>query len=149
MTKKVSKAKSPKQNLVKRYRISVKWTKTNFTEGANIHDTELYAISRGSNLLYIGKSFKQYVYDEAQSARKRKEEYDTRGLILWVGKIISFSGYANKVVTEQMSLDAECLLIYRNQPLKNEPCSKNYTKITPIKVVSYNCPLLKGTISHT
>jgi len=124
--------------------ISISWQKTNNTDLSKLPDGYFYAFTRGRNLLYIGKATKQNVKDRAPQSIEEKLEGNTIGVVIWVGAI-NKSTYER--ITEQMVLDAENLLIYRNQPFYNDKGKKSYRGRTSFRVVSQNMPYLMQRIS--
>jgi len=121
----------------------LKWLKTNNKNLKLNHDTYLYAFTRGTDLLYIGQTTQQTVQREI-SKRLKKLEIDKHGLVIWLGYPTAETRHLNQfeIIDKQLIVDAECLLIYCNQPQKNVPCKKNYTKRSNLRIINLDCNFL-------
>ncbi len=130
-------------------RVTIKWEQTNMKNISCQDDTFLYAFVRGANLLYIGLANKQDVQTEVNQTIKRLEETNV-GLVIYLGYI----RYAKIEEDEPTAIygivkDTECLLIFKNQPVRNKQCKKSYTGRQPFTVVSNGLSLLKTTVAAT
>jgi len=124
--------------------IKINWVQTNFNEVGDYYDTYYYAFSRGNNLLYIGISYRQNVRTEiAQTLRRLK--ISANGLSIWLGYVNSEQTTYGRI-TEQIVLDAECLMIYTNQPTYNTQCKENYTRRCNLKVKTGGCSLIRRCV---
>ncbi len=124
--------------------LKIDWTQTNYERMNDYNDTYFYAFTRGGNLLYIGIAFKQIVQTEI-SQTLRRLGINSKGLNIWLG-------YPNPDqttygrITEQIATDAECLMIYTNQPVYNTQCKDSYTGRCNFKVKTSGCPLIRSCV---
>ena len=124
--------------------IKINWVQTNFNEVGDYYDTYYYAFSRGNNLLYIGISYRQNVRTEiAQTLRRLR--ISPNGLSIWLGYVNSEQTTYGRI-TEQIILDAECLMIFTNQPTYNTQCKENYTRRCNLKVKTSGCQVIRKCV---
>ena len=124
--------------------IKITWVQTNFKEVGDYYDTYYYAFSRGNNLLYIGISYQQNVRTEIAQTLRRFG-ISVNGLSIWLGYIDDkYTTYRR--ITNQIVLDAECLMIRTNQPTKNSQCKVNYTGRCNFKVKTSGCYLIRKCV---
>ena len=125
----------------------IKWKKVRLEDAKDLSQKyDLYFFYRGSNPLYIGKSYKQHIYDELK-AKIRHFEFNTTGLGIYVGILdVEKSDSFNR--SNQLISDVESLLIINEQPYYNNHNTISYNGRKDLKVVNNNCNgLLKRTIS--
>jgi hypothetical protein len=123
---------------------TIHWFQTNMS---NVHiqeDTSLYAFTRGTNLLYIGLANKQNIAAEVNQTFKRINE-TPQGLVVWLGYLINHNGDSTEDL-HRLIKDTECLLIYRNQPVKNSQCKKSYTGRRPLTVMCEGMTFIKRRV---
>jgi hypothetical protein len=121
---------------------TINWKQVTFSDTVDLsHNFDFYLFYRGTNILYIGKSFKQHVSDEINQTI-RAFQLNTTGLGLFVGMLNLEKSDAQRR-SDQLITDMECLLINYNQPSYNTQCKKNYTGRDNLKVKNMNCKLLE------
>jgi hypothetical protein len=124
--------------------IKIEWIKTNSNGIGNHRHTPFYAFSRGNNLLYMGKSYDQPVSVRvAQNLAHHK--LNVQGLSIWLG-YVNYSKSTFTRLTEQIVLDAECLMIKTNLPSLNVQCKETYSGRSNFKVKTSGCPLIRRCV---
>lgn len=124
--------------------LKVEWEQTNWTSLNEYYDTIFYAFTRGTTLLYIGIAYHQNANNEIRSTLNRLN-ISTTGLTIWLGYVnYDRSTYAR--ITEQIVKDAECLMIYANQPSYNTQCMSSYTGRNNLKVRTSGCSLIRNCV---
>jgi hypothetical protein len=106
--------------------VKINWIQTKYSQLQEFEDTKYYAFTNSfGSLLYIGIAHKQHVHDEINNTIKRLN-LNLRGLSIWLGYIDKENTTFLKM-SESIIRDAECLMIYTNQPTYNQQCKINYT----------------------
>ena len=126
--------------------ISISWTPTNYSNLFEQEDSFFYAFVRGNNLLYVGIATKQDVKARVPQSIKRVLKGVTTGVSIWLGQIRD-SSYGR--ITYQMIIDAENLLIYKNQPKHNIRGKNNYAGRNYLRITSDNMPYMYKTITYS
>ena len=126
-------------------KVTINWHQTNLSSIDLLDDTAFYAFSRGNNLIYIGIAFRQTAVDEVRYNFGRLGLSAT-GMSIWLGYVDKKDTTYNRI-TNEIVKDAECLMIYMNQPSQNTQCKVNYTGRSNFRVVSRNLSLLRNRIS--
>lgn len=122
--------------------VEVDWIQTDLDDIYNYQDTDFYAFTQGSKLLYVGIAYRQDVINEIKntlSAFRINED----NIKIWLGFIES-TNYGR--ITELIIKDVECLLIHLNQPILNIQCKSSYTGRDNLMVRSKGCGLIKPCI---
>lgn len=126
-------------------KVTIQWIQTNRTNIRNENDKDFYAFSRGDTLLYIGIAYNQNVADEVNQTLRRLN-ISTTGLSIWLGDIDRNNSTYGRI-TQSIVLDAECMMIYMNNPHYNIQCKQNYTGRSNFRVISSGLNLLLSKIS--
>ena len=126
--------------------VEVNWGVVKFNELSKCQTCDFYILSRGSNLLYIGKAFHTDVKTEVPQSIDR-HRFDKRGLSIQVGQINLEKSSISKR-TESIVNDIEKLLIYchNDKPLVNTHHMDKYTGRKNMTVKNIYSPLLRRCI---
>ncbi len=120
----------------------IDWIETDLDDIYNYEDTEFYAFTEGSKLLYIGIAYHQDIINEIKNTLNafRINEEEVK---IWIGYIEN-TNYSK--ITKSIIVDVECLLIHLNQPTLNKQCKSSYTGRDNLIILSTGCALIKPCI---
>jgi len=118
----------------------IDWVKTNYSELPEMKNTYFYAFTRANHLVYIGitkSTSEQTVKQEITNTIKRLN-ISTTGLSIFLGYMNRQTNHLGlrKRIDDSLILNAECLLIFKNQPIENEQCKQSYTGRWNFRVIS-------------
>ena len=107
-------------------------------------DGYLYAFVLGRNVLYIGQSYNQPLYERIKQSLTERELKGKPGLRVYAAQVDYNSRYkdAIKRITSNLVDDAEKLLIYALQPSRNTQHRKSYKGRQPLRLISTGCSAL-------
>lgn len=98
--------------------VTISWQQTNMSNIVCESDSFLYAFTRGNILYYIGLANKQNVVKEVKQTLNRLN-INNVGLSIYLGYIdVPPKKVNTKENMYKIVKDTECLLIYKNQPIK-------------------------------
>lgn len=123
------------------------WEKTNLSTMHLLGETYFYALTRGDNLLYVGKSEYTFLKAEIRQNLKRLDISNT-GLVIWIG-FVERDKTTIKRMTSEIIDDVESLLIYKLHTHYNEKKTKTYRGRVPLRVINDYCPILPRQITIT
>jgi len=125
--------------------IRINWYEVDYLNLRFAPDTDLYAISQGNLLFYLGKAYEQLVATRVVQSIG-EHGFDIRKIKIWLGYIDwDNSTYSRK--SKQLINDIECLLIIHNQPISNTLCTKSYNGRDDLKIISKSFPLVNKKVS--
>lgn len=127
--------------------VTITWVRTRYHGVDAMEDCYFYAVTKGSELRYIGESYNS-VNGRVKRANhlRKKYQHDLTGCWVWFG-YITRQNFVR--ISHERVFDIESLLIYLNQPTTNVPHKKSYRKDGRQELIVHckGCPLLLDKVS--
>ena len=130
--------------------VVINWHRTKLSQIAGIDDSNFYLFVIGFNIYYIGmtkKTSSRSIIEEILKTLHRLK-ISSFGLQIWIGYVDRDTKHQGSLAEKDDSLikDSGCLIIFAEQPLRNDKCKKSYTGRSELRVINNNLPYIHSKI---